>query len=189
MLEFPVIMFQTPRDFSEWLEINHSAAGLWIQIAKKGSGQKSVTYDEALDVALCYGWIDGLKKKYDEKSWIQRFTPRKPKSNWSKINREKVERFIALGLMKPSGFLTIENAKKHGTWDVAYDSFTSMNIPDDFKLELARNPIAEDFFNSLNSTNRFSVLYRIQVSKSPEKRALKIAQLIDMLINQQKFHP
>lgn len=130
----PIILFKTEKDWIDWLEKNGTEAGVWVKIAKKNSGVKSINYQQALDVALCYGWIDGLKHKYDEKCFLQRFTPRKPKSNWSKINREKVERFIAEGKMKPAGFSSIEVAKKTGSWDTAYDSQANIQVPDDLKI-------------------------------------------------------
>jgi uncharacterized protein YdeI (YjbR/CyaY-like superfamily) len=188
MEEFPVILFPTSESWAEWLEINGNLPGLWVRIAKKGSNIQSISYDEALNIALCYGWIDGLKKTWDKDSWIQRFTPRKPKSNWSRINREKAEKFIAEGKMKPQGFKIIELAKESGTWDNAYDSQSNSKIPDDFREALEKNPDASDFFKTLESVNRYAILYRIQTTKTQQKRAEKISGFIEMLNKKEKIH-
>lgn len=186
--DFPIILFETEQDWISWLEENKDKPGLWMRIAKKNKGLKSINYQQALDIAICYGWIDGLKKKYDEAAYIQRFTPRKAKSNWSKINKEKAERFIAEGKMKPGGWVTIENAKIAGSWDHAYDSQKNAKIPTDFKEALQKNAAAKKFFETLDRINRYAFLYRIQVAKSKEARLKKIVLFIEMLEKNEKLH-
>jgi uncharacterized protein YdeI (YjbR/CyaY-like superfamily) len=184
----PVILFETQELWSNWLEKNESESGIWVQIAKKGSGINSINYQETLEVALCYGWIDGVKNTFDDKSWIQRFTARKPNSKWSKINRNKAEELIAAGKMKPSGMAAIELAKQKGIWDAAYDSQKNASIPDDLQNELDKNPEAAEFFSSLNSVNKYAIIYRLQVSRNSEIRTKKLAQFIEMLIRKEKIH-
>lgn len=184
----PVILFETQEKWSSWLEKNEAAAGIWVQIAKKGSGINSINYHETLEVALCFGWIDGVKNAYDDKSWVQRFTPRKPNSKWSKINKDKAEELIAAGKMRPSGLAAIELAKQKGIWDTAYDSQKNATIPEDLQNELDKNPEAAEFFNSLNSVNKYAIIYRLQVSLKPEIRAKKLAGFIEMLNKKEKIH-
>lgn len=186
--DFPIILFETEQDWISWLEENGNQPGLWVRIAKKKSGVKSITYQQALEIALCFGWIDGLKKRFDEQFFIQRFTHRKPKSNWSKINRDKAERLIAEGKMRLPGIEAIENAKETGAWENAYDSQKNTSVPDDFKKELAKNEKAKLFFETLSSVNRYSVLYRIQITRTAEARSKKIEALIEMLERNEKFH-
>ncbi len=184
----PVILFETEQSWINWLEENTSAAGVWMRIAKKKSGVTSISYQQALDIAICYGWIDGQKNKYDEKTFLQRFTPRKTTSNWSKVNKEKAQQFISEGKMKPAGLATIENAKKTGAWDKAYDSQSNAKVPADFKKALNENPKALAFFKALDKINRFSIIYRIQTARTDEKRSEKIKLLIEMLERNEKFH-
>jgi uncharacterized protein YdeI (YjbR/CyaY-like superfamily) len=184
----PVILFKNEWEWADWLETNIDAPGVWVRIAKKGSGLISVTYPEAVDVGICYGWIDGLKKKYDEKSYIQRFTARKPKSNWSKINKEKALRFIDEGMMKPAGLATIENAKKSGAWETAYDSQTTIEVPEDFQKLLDENKTAKDFFTTLNSVNRYAILVRLQTARKQETRKRKMKEFIEMLNKKEKIY-
>ena len=184
----PVILFETQKTWGKWLEKNETSAGVWVQVAKKGSGIQSITYQQALEVALCFGWIDGLKNAWDEKSWIQRFTARKPNSKWSKINREKALELIEIGKMRPSGFASIEIAKQKGIWDTAYDSQKNITVPDDFQAELDKNPEAAEFFETLESINRYAILYRLQTARTRELRAKKIRQFMDMLKQKKKFH-
>src|SRR5262245_12659295 len=135
--DLPVVQFDRPHAWSNWLDEHHAASsGVWLRIAKKASSTASVTYDQALEVALCYGWIDGQKKSYDDASWLQKFTPRGARSIWSKVNREKVERLIARGEMKPAGLAAVDQAKQDGRWDAAYDSQSSASVPDDFQAAL-----------------------------------------------------
>jgi uncharacterized protein YdeI (YjbR/CyaY-like superfamily) len=162
---------------------------VWLQIAKKGAPVGSVSYDEALEVALCYGWIDGQKAAGDETHWLQRFTPRKPRSKWSKINRDRAEALIAQGRMTPAGLREVERAQADGRWDAAYESQSTASIPEDFARELARNPRAEKFFSTLNSANRYAFLYRIHEAKRPETRARRIEKFIAMLNDGKALHP
>jgi uncharacterized protein YdeI (YjbR/CyaY-like superfamily) len=188
--DLPVILFEQPKDWADWLDKQHgSAAGLWLRLAKKDSGIQSVTYQEALEVALCYGWIDGQKKSYDESSWLQKFTPRGAKSIWSKINREKAEKLIESGQMKPAGLKAVEAAKQDGRWEAAYDSFSSATVPDDFQAELDKNGEAKAFFDTLNRQNRYAILFRIQTAKKAETRAKRIRQFIEMLEKKEKLYP
>jgi uncharacterized protein YdeI (YjbR/CyaY-like superfamily) len=188
--ELPVILFETPDDWARWLEENHaSARGLWLRLGKKGSGIRSTNYAEALEVALCYGWIDGQKKSDDEASWLQKFTPRGPKSIWSKINREKAQALIDRGQMKPAGLAAIESAQKDGRWEAAYDSQRNATVPDDFQAALDRSPEAQRFFATLNSANRYAILFRIHQAKKPETRAKRIQAFIGMLEQHEKIHP
>jgi uncharacterized protein YdeI (YjbR/CyaY-like superfamily) len=152
-----------------------------MKIAKKASGILSVTYDEALDVALCYGWIDGQKKRFDEKYWLQRFTPRGAKSIWSKINVGHVERLIASGDMKPSGLKAVEAAKQDGRWDAAYASQKNIEVPADFQSALEKNKKARAFFESLTSSRRYSFLFRVTTAKKAETREKRIRQFVEML--------
>ena len=184
----PVILFKDEEHWSSWLEENSEINGVWVRIAKKNSGVTSISYQEAVDVGICYGWIDGLKQKFDDKTYVQRFTPRKPKSNWSKINKVKALQFIAEGKMTPAGLATIENAKKAGTWDKAYDSQSTIKVPADFQIILKENPEAEAFFNTLNSVNRFAILYRIQTAKTSELRKEKMKKFAEMLSQKKKIH-
>lgn len=187
--ELPVILFETPADWERWLEENHGASpGLWLQIAKKASGVASVTYDEALEGALCYGWIDGQKKSSDEKTWLQKFTPRGAKSVWSKINRDKVGALAERGRMKPAGQKAVDAAKADGRWDAAYDSQRTMSVPDDLQAALDASPEAKDFFATLNGANRYAVLWRVQTAKKPETREKRIRDLVAMLERREKLH-
>ncbi len=185
-----VMLFERPKDWEAWLAKNHAASqGVWMRLAKKASGLESVSYDQALTVALCYGWIDGQKKSYDELSWLQKFVPRGPKSIWSKINREKAEALIGRGQMKPAGLAAVESARQDGRWDAAYDSQRGASVPDDFLAELDKNPEAKAFFATLNSANRYAILFRLQTAKKAETRAKRIQQFITMLEKHEKLYP
>jgi uncharacterized protein YdeI (YjbR/CyaY-like superfamily) len=187
--ELPVILFATPEAWAEWLERHHAEApGVWMRLAKKGAELTSITYAEALDEALCHGWIDSQKKSYDEQSWIQKFTPRGPRSIWSRVNRDKVDALVAAGRMKPAGLTAVQAARDDGRWDAAYDSQRTSTVPDDFQAALDASPAARDFFATLNGANRYSVLFRIQTARKPETRAKRIATLIAMLERNEKFH-
>jgi len=186
----PVRLFTSKQDWVAWLEKNHrKSTGLWLRLAKKDSPLGSVSYKEAVDVALCYGWIDGQKKPESDQTWLQRFVPRSSTSIWSKINREKALALIASGEMKAAGLEAIENAKKNGRWDAAYDSPSGATVPSDFQAALDANPRASAFFKTLNAANRYAVLWRIQTAKKAETRARKIQQLITMLEKEEKIHP
>src|SRR5690349_19629583 len=170
--ELPIMPFPSKQKWADWLARQHEqSSGLWLKLAKKDSGIPSLTYEEALDVALCYGWIDGQKKGFDDQYWLQKFTPRGPKSIWSKINTEKTEKLIASGEMKPAGLKAIEAAKKDGRWDAAYASQKTISIPDDFQAALDKNEKAKTFFASLKSSERYSFLFRLHHAKKLETRA------------------
>ena len=186
----PTMPFTDQQDWTTWLAANHaSSPGVWLQIAKKNSGVPSVTYAEALEVALCYGWIDGQKKGRDELSWLQKFTPRGPRSIWSKINRAKAEELIASGAMQPAGLAAVEQAKANGQWDAAYDGQSNASVPEDLQAALDDSPDAQAFFATLNSRNRYAILHRIQTAKKPETRAKRITQYVEMLENGEKLYP
>ena len=186
----PVLMFERQKDWAVWLDKNHTtSAGVWLRLAKKASGIQSVTYDEALEVALCYGWIDGQRKSHDETSWLQKFTPRGPKSIWSKVNTEKAERLIESGQMKPAGIKAVESAKQDGRWDAAYAPQSKATVPSDLQVELDRNAQAKAFFATLDSRNRYAILHRIHTAKKAETRARRIEQFIRMLEKKEKIYP
>lgn len=184
----PVVLFETMELWGAWLEQNDGTTGIWVRLAKKNSGVKSIDYFQALEVALCYGWIDGVKNTWDDVSWVQRFTPRKPASKWSKINKEKVLKLIEAGKMKPSGMAVIEVSKKKGTWDTAYDSQSNTKVPDDLQAELDKNPEAAEFFGSLKSVNRYAIIYRLQTARTPELRAKKLAEFVEMITRKEKIY-
>lgn len=185
----PILGFKTPADLRKWLDQNHDkSTGFWLRIAKKGSGIKSVTYAEALDVLLCYGWIDAIKRPENEKSWLQRVLPRRPKSIWSKINREKALGLIERRLMHAAGLAEVERAKADGRWKSAYDSPSNATMHPEFKAELELNPKAKAFFETLSRTNTYAILWRIQTAKKPETRQARIRRIIAMLERGEKFH-
>lgn len=187
--ELPIELFKDQKHWAAWLDKHHAESpGVWLRLAKKGSEIRSVSYAEALEVALCYGWIDGQKKSYDESSWLQKFTPRGDRSLWSKVNREKAENLIRTGSMKPAGLAAIERARENGRWEAAYDSPGKATVPDDFQAELDRHPKASEFFATLNSANRYAILWRIQTVKKAETRAKRIRQFIEMLERGEKIH-
>ncbi len=185
----PIRLFANQRAWAAWLEKHHrNSTGLWLRLSKKGSGRSSVSYGEALEVALCYGWIDGQKRGESEQAWLQRFLPRSGKSIWSKINREKAMRLTASGQMKAAGLEAIEAAKKTGTWAAAYDSPKGATVPEDFQTALDASPGASQLFASLDGANRYAVLFRIQTVKKPETRARKIREFVEMLQRREKIH-
>ncbi len=180
--ELPTLPFESKKKFADWLAKEHDkSAGVWMKLAKKATGIPSVTYHEALDVALCYGWIDGQKRSFDDKYFLQKFTPRRPKSIWSKINTEKVEHLIASGEMKPSGLKAVEAAKQDGRWDAAYASQKNIAVPADFQSALSKNKKAKSFFESLTSSKRYSFLFRIETAKKAETREARIRQFVELL--------
>lgn len=187
--ELPTQAFTSKKKWADWLERQHSkSTGIWLKLARKDSGIPSVTYDEAVEVALCYGWIDGQKKAFDENYWLQKFTMRGPKSIWSKINTEKAERLIDSGQMKPAGLQAVEAAKQDGRWEAAYSSQKNMLIPEDFQSALDENKKASEFFASLNRANRYAILFRIHNAKKPATRARKIQQFVEMLERGEKLY-
>jgi uncharacterized protein YdeI (YjbR/CyaY-like superfamily) len=184
------LSFSTKKAWTAFLEKNHARSpGIWLKLAKKGSQIETVSYAEAIEVALCYGWIDGQKRPLDHLWWLQRFTPRGPKSSWSKINRAKAEELIESGQMKPFGLKAVESAKADGRWGRAYDSQRSSSIPDDLQAALDSNVKAKAFFATLDSANRYAVLFRVQTAKKAETRAKRIREFVDMLARHQKLHP
>jgi uncharacterized protein YdeI (YjbR/CyaY-like superfamily) len=186
----PILSFASQGDWETWLDEHHrTSKGLWLKIAKKGSGIDSVDYAEALDVALCHGWIDGQKGALDDTFWLQKFTPRGPRSKWSKINVDKALALIDAKRMKPAGLAAIEQARSDGRWEQAYASQSKATVPEDLQRELDKNPEAAKFFATLNSVNRYAVLYRIHEAKKPETRARRIEKFIAMLNRQEKLHP
>jgi uncharacterized protein YdeI (YjbR/CyaY-like superfamily) len=185
----PVVPFETPVHLENWLEENHTSFnGVWIRFYKKGSGIPTITYSEALDVALCYGWIDGQLKKYDDHSYIQKFTPRRSKSMWSKRNKEHVVRLEKAGKMRVPGIKEVEAAKSDGRWDRAYDSPSKMTVPEDFLAELKKHQEAYSFFNELNKTNKYSISWRLQTAKNPDTRKKRLNEILEMMKNKEKFH-
>ena len=188
-IELPTLPFESKKKWADWLAKQHDkSAGVWLKLAKKATGIPSVTYAEALDVALCYGWIDGQKGSFDEQYFLQKFTPRRPKSIWSKINVEKVEGLIASGEMKPAGLKAIEAAKQDGRWAAAYEGQRTISVPEDFQAALDKNKKAKTFFVTLNSVNRYAFLFRIHTAKKAETRVKRIQQFIEMLERNEKFH-
>lgn len=186
----PTMLFQDARSWGDWLEANHATSpGLWLRIAKKGSGIASVSYPEAVEVALCHGWIDGQKASLDEGSWLQKFTRRGSKSIWSKLNRDKVELLVRTGRMKPQGLAEVERARKDGRWDAAYDSPKSAAVPPELASALEASPKAKGFFGTLESRNRYAILFRIQTAKRPETKTKRIRDIVEMLEKGEKFHP
>jgi uncharacterized protein YdeI (YjbR/CyaY-like superfamily) len=187
--ELPIMFFESEDAWAQWLEDNYATSqGLWLKIAKKGVDQPSVYYPEALNVALCYGWIDGQKGKFDDEYWLQKFTPRRAKSVWSRVNTDKVTELIAQGKMREPGLKEIERAKADGRWDAAYESQSKIVVPEDFQAALDANPEAKEFFEQLNSVNRYAILYRITTAKKPETRQKNIQKFIDMLKAREKLH-
>ena len=185
----PVKEFKTAESFETWLQKNHdNSKGLWLKIFKKNSGEKTVSYAEAIDAALCYGWIDGQRKAYDEQAYLQKFCPRREKSIWSKINTGHVARLINEGRMRTSGLKAVEKAKTDGNWERAYDPPSKMTIPEDFLKELGKNKKAKAFFTGLNKSNLFSIGFRLQTAKKQETREKRIKEIIEKLANGEKFN-
>jgi uncharacterized protein YdeI (YjbR/CyaY-like superfamily) len=188
--ENPILSCASAQKWERWLAKNHTKLnGIWLRIFKKGSGKVSVTYAEALDSALCYGWIDGQKKSHDDLSWLQKFTPRRPKGPWSKINTQHVGRLTNACRMKPAGLAAVEAAKRDGRWKRAYDSPSAATVPKDFQLELGKNKVAKAFFATLNKTNTYAITYRLQNAKKPETREKRMKAILAMLEKGERFHP
>lgn len=188
--DYPIIAFANRAAFRKWVSAHHaSAPGLWLRIGKAASTRKSITYAEALDVALCFGWIDGQKKSCDADSFLQKFTPRQKRSPWSKRNREHVARLTAAGEMHAAGLAAVEAAKADGRWDRAYDSPGTVSVPEDLQAVLDAHPDAKAFFATLNGANRYAILYRVQTAVKPETRARRIAEFIAMLERKETLHP
>jgi uncharacterized protein YdeI (YjbR/CyaY-like superfamily) len=187
--ELPILEFADQTAWASWLDEQHAASnGVWLKIAKKATGIPTVTHAEALEEALCYGWIDGQRGPLDESFFLQRFTPRRPRSKWSQINRDKATKLIEHGRMKPAGLAQIEAAKQDGRWEAAYAPQSSKEIPEDFQRALEQNPKAHEFFKTLRGTRRYSFIYRIQDAKRPETRARRIEQFVAMLAEGQTHY-
>jgi len=186
----PVMSFESTDAWDAWLAAHHAGSpGLWLKIAKKGAAGTTISYSEALDVALCHGWIDGQKGRHDDKYWLQRFTPRKAGSKWSKINTERAAALIESGRMRPAGLREVERAQADGRWEQAYESQSRVTVPEDLARALAANERASAFFATLDSANRYAILYRIGTAKKPETRAKRIDTFVAMLSEHKKIHP
>ena len=186
----PVLSFGSPRELDAWLAKHHATAdGVWLKLAKKSAGAPSVTYAEAIEVALTWGWIDGQKQAHDRDWWLQKLTRRSARSLWSKINCDKASALIAAGKMRPPGRAEVERAKGDGRWDAAYDSPRSSTVPDDLQAALDGNARAAKFFATIDATNRYAILWRVQTAKKPETRARRIGELVAMLAKKQLLHP
>jgi uncharacterized protein YdeI (YjbR/CyaY-like superfamily) len=188
--DLPAIAFASPEAWEKWLRANHADSdGVWIKMAKKDAGVESVRYPEVLDTALCFGWIDGRREAFDTRYFLQRFTPRRARSRWSRINREKAERLIAEDRMHPAGHAEVERARTDGRWDAAYDGQRTIAVPDDLRRELDARPEARAFFEQLSSQNRYAILYRLHDAKRPETRARRLAKFVAMLEAGETIHP
>jgi uncharacterized protein YdeI (YjbR/CyaY-like superfamily) len=191
--DLPTLTFASQVAWETWLEAHYAdpanLRGVWIKMAKKATGVASVSHAEALESALCYGWIDGQRNRLDETYFLQKFTPRRARSGWSRVNREKVKALIAQGRMRPAGLREVERAKADGRWDAAYEPQSAISVPNDLQRELDANPDAQAFFNTLDSRNRYAILYRLQTVKKPETRAARIQKFVAMLAQGQKIYP
>jgi uncharacterized protein YdeI (YjbR/CyaY-like superfamily) len=188
--DLPTLFFESAADWEAWLEAHHAdSGGVWIKVAKKGSGIASVTTAEALELALCFGWIDSQRDKLDDEYFLQRYTPRTKASRWSRINRDAAERLISAGRMRPRGLTEVERAKADGRWDAAYEGSRTATVPDDLQRELDARPAAKAFFATLNSQNRFAILYRLQDAKKPETRARRLETFVAMLERGETIYP
>lgn len=186
----PIFEFEDRAAFRDWLETHHAdVPAIFAKLHKKASGLASITYSEAVDEALCWGWIDGVKYSFDDKSYLQRFTPRRAKSIWSKVNVGKVEQQIAEGRMQPTGLAEVEAAKADGRWEAAYDGSATAEMPDEFLKVLKAEPEAQAFFQTLTSQNRFAIYHRLTTPKKPETRTRKIGEIVAMLKRGETFHP
>ena len=188
--DYPILLFADRAAFRQWLSAHHaSRPGLWLRIAKAASPLRSVTYAEALDVALCFGWIDGQKRSHDADTFLQKFTPRQKRSPWSKRNREHVARLIAAGEMHAAGLAAVDAAKADGRWDRPYDSARGATVPEDLQAALEEHPAAKAFFATLTGANRYAILYRVQTAVKPETRARRITEFVAMLERGETLHP
>ena len=184
------VHFRSADEWEKWLDDNHAAsAGVWVKIAKKGSGIESVRYPEVLESALCFGWIDARREALDDQYFLQRFTPRRSRSKWSRKNRDTVERLTAEGRVRPAGLAEVERAQADGRWEAAYESQRNIKVPDDLQRELDARPRAQAFFAALSSQNRYAILYRLQDAKRPETRARRLAKFVEMLEAGEKIYP
>ena len=187
--DLPIKTFKSADAFEKWLAKNHSKSpGIWLRFFKKHSGVKSVYYPEALDVALCYGWIDALVNKYDERSYLQRFTPRRARSGWSKRNRNHCRRLIREGRMQAAGLAQIKAARSDGRWQVAYESPRKMKVPEDFLKQLAKDARAEEFFKTLDKANYYAIAWRLNTARKPAIRENRMKKILSMLASGKKLH-
>jgi uncharacterized protein YdeI (YjbR/CyaY-like superfamily) len=187
--ELPTVLFATPADFEQWLEANYAESeGVWLKIAKKGSGVRSISHAEALELALCFGWIDSQRRGLDETHFLQRFTPRRPRGRWSRINREKAEELIAAGAMRPTGMAEVEAARADGRWESAYEGQRRATVPPDLERELDANPAARESFAALDSANRYAIIYRLGEAKRPETRERRLRKFVAMLERGERIH-
>ena len=185
----PILTFASQAEWEAWLDAEHGASdGVWLRFAKKGSGVTTVVYPEALEVALCYGWIDSQVSSLDERFYLQRFTPRRSKSKWSKINRDKIEDLTRQGRMKPAGLEQVELAKADGRWEAAYSSPASMTVPDDLEKALDGSPKAAEFWAGLNKSNRYAIIYQLEDAKKPETRVRRLEKFLGMLERGEKLY-
>ena len=187
--DLPIVSHASREAWAAWLDEAHETApGVWLKIPKAGSGQPGVSYAEALEVALCYGWIDGQKGKLDDAFWLQRFTPRRPRSIWSRVNRDKALALIERGEMRPAGLREVERAQADGRWDAAYEPQSAIAVPEDLRAALDANDAAAAAFAALDSANRYAILHRVHTAKKPETRARRIATFVEMLADGRKIH-
>jgi uncharacterized protein YdeI (YjbR/CyaY-like superfamily) len=188
--DLPVILFASAAEFEAWLEEEHTgSAGVWLKIAKKGSRVSSVSYAEAVELALCFGWIDGQIKALDERHYLQRFTPRRPRSKWSRINRDRVEALIAAGRMRPSGLAAVEVAQADGRWQAAYQPPSTAEVPADLERALRSDRTARENFEALDGANRYAIIYRLNDAKRPETRERRLKKYVGMLRAGERIHP
>jgi len=188
--ELPIMTFGSRDAWDAWLATEHETSrGVWLKIARKGSGIATVSHSAALEGAICYGWIDGQKRRFDDDRWLQRFTPRARRSVWSKINRDKATELIARGAMQPAGLEQVERAQADGRWDAAYDGPATATVPSDFARALQADDAARTFFEGLDGRNRYAILYRIQDAKKADTRAARIDKYVSMLSEQTKIYP
>jgi uncharacterized protein YdeI (YjbR/CyaY-like superfamily) len=186
----PILWFENRSAFESWINAHASEErGIWIKFAKKNSGSVSIDYDQALEIALCYGWIDSQVAAFDGNYYLQKFSPRRARSKWSRMNREKAEALIASGRMQAAGYRQVELASQDGRWEAAYDPQSTITIPSDFQEALDHNPQAHQFFLTLDSHNRYAILHRLQVTKKPPARSAKIQNYIEMLAKHEKIYP
>ncbi len=188
--DLPIILFPSAADLEAWLEAEHDRSeGIWLKIAKKDSGVDSVSYAEAVELGLCFGWIDGQARRFDDRHYLQRYTPRRPRSKWSRLNRERVEALAAAGRMRPSGIAAVEAAKGDGRWDAAYEPPSTAEVPPDLERELKRDRAARESFEALDRANRYAIIYRLNDAKRPETRARRLKKFVEMLRRGERIHP
>ena len=181
--------FATAADFQRWLEVNHDrSAGVWLEMARRDAREATIAYGEAIEVALCFGWIDGQKGRVDDEHWRQRFSPRSRRSRWSRINRDRAERLMAAGRMRPQGLAEVERARADGRWEAAYHGQRTATVPEDLQRELDADRIAAAAFAALDARNRYSIIWRLNDAKRPETRARRLARFLDMLRRGERIH-